>query len=413
MSQEKKNILIVGQGAVVSALAKNLTKSSHSGKIFATPGHKLKSDFFESVDIREDDVTGLLKFALENEIDLTVPVSSLALKADIVSFFAENGQNIFGACAEACKIAVNNVYAKKFLYKIHAQTSKFGVFDKMPQAQDYLKSAQFPVTIKTNEYDSIEDRLVCPTTSLAVNFLDALFSKGETGVLIEEFTYGNNFTVYYITDGYSALPVSAVRNYKFAQDGDGGFLTNGLGCFTPDYKVSDILLSRVENVVRNTLVSLEKKGTPYVGILGVDCTMTSPDKFYVNEFKPFLQDFDAAAVLNLIEDDLIEIFTACIDGIFADEWEFIKLNNLVSVSAVVLARQPNKVITGLEHIDDLKNVDFCSVISADDNKYLTQKGEAFVLTHSASTLNRAKTYLYDDLSVVDFYGIKYRKDILK
>ena len=46
-------------------------------------------------------------------------------------------------------------------------------------------------------------------------------------------------------------------------------------------------------------------------------------------------------------------------------------------------------------------------------KYLTTKGQNFIITKSASTLNRAKTYLYDDLSELNFDGIKYRKDIAK
>ena len=52
-------------------------------------------------------------------------------------------------------------------------------------------------------------------------------------------------------------------------------------------KISEVVISRVENVVRNALVSVEKKGEPYVGILGVECVLTGEDKFYVTEFKPF------------------------------------------------------------------------------------------------------------------------------
>jgi len=413
MPNEKKNILLIGQGAVVSALAKKISKSAGIGKVYAAPGNLPPSEYFTQVDIREEDLTGLLKFALENEITLTIPVTAKALKSDVVTFFVENGQNIFGSGAETCKIMLNNASCKKFLYKIHAQTSKFGVFDKLQPAADYLKSANFPVTIKCNEYNNIEDRLVCTTNALAGRFLDEMFSRGETNVLIEEYVYGSNFTVYFITDGYSALPVTAVKNYKFTEDGDGGILTGGVGCYTPDFRVSDVVISRVGNIVRNTLNSLERKGTPYLGILGVECTSTGEDKFYVNELKPFWQDFDAAAVLNIINSDLIEIFMACIDGLFSDEWTEIKLNNLSSVSAVVSSRGLNKPITGLEKIDNSDEIDFINVQKTTDDKYLTQKGLNFVLTKTAATLNHAKNGLYEDLSCINFDGIKYRKDILR
>jgi phosphoribosylamine--glycine ligase len=412
MVENKMKILIVGQGAASSALAKKLSKYDAVEKIYVAPSIILDSEKIENIDIRETNTTELLKFVLENDVDLTVPVSENALKADIVSFFLSNGQNIFGPIKGAYDIAVNKVFGKKFLYKIHAQTSKFGVFDKIQTAEDWLKGVNFPVTIKCSEYTGKDDRLVCPTITLAREFIDNLFSKGESTVLIEEYTYGHNYTVYYITDGYSAIPISSVANYKFAQDGDGGFFTNGVGCYANDYKISEVILSRMDNIVKNTLNSLEKKGTPYIGILGVDCTITDEDKFYVNEFKSFLQDYDAAAILNLVEDDLIKIFMACIDGLFADEYEEIKTNNLSSVSAVVTSRQASQTINGLDFIEDINNIDFSPIIKkTNENKYITSIGEAFVITRSASTLNRARQYLYDDLNAINFAGMKYRKDI--
>ena len=406
MENNNKNILVIGKGAVSSAFAKKLSGFENVGQVYVAPGNGVESEYYTNVDIREDDLTGLLKFVLENDIYLTIPVTTEALKSDVVSFFMENDQNVFGPTKGACNIALNKAVGKKFLYKIHAQTSKFGTFDKQNIAQDWLKSATFPVVIRTSEKCSQGDRLVCSTISLAEQFLDNLFSRGETGVLIEEFTYGHNFTVYFMTDGYSAIPFATVGNYKLMEDGDGGLLTEGVACYAPDYKISQVIISRIENVVRNTLVSLDKKGEPYVGILGVDCTLTGEDKFYVNEFKSFMQNFDARAVLNSVEENLIDVFIACIQGLFADEYEQIKTNDLHSISSVVSARQGGKSIKWFELFDEKDNIDFIQY-----NKNLTVQGENIVLTRCASTLSRAKGYLYGDLSEINFDGVKYRKDI--
>ena len=413
MEEKKKNILIVGNSATSTAFAKKLRENESVGKIFIAPTPCVENDNFKSAHIREEDLTGLLKFALENEIDLTIPTSEKALKADIVSFFQENGQNIFGPTKDASKIAYNKTYGKKFLYKIHAITSKFGTFDKLQVAEDWIKNAKFPLLIRTAEANVHGDRLVCPTISLASEFLNTLFTKGENEALTEEFTIGHNFTVYYVTDCYSAVPITTVANYKFAQDGNGGLWTNGIGCFAPDYKISETVLNRLQNIVNNTLSSLEKRGMQYLGILGLDCTLVDDDKFVVNEFKPFFQDFDIDAVLNLVSDDLIKIMFKCIEGLFADEYETIKTNDFSSVSVVVSARQLNKKIEGLDKLDTPENLSFINVKKLANGDYLTTTGANFVLTKTASTLNRARTNLYEDLAEINFDGIRYRNDICK
>lgn len=407
-----KNILIIGQTPISTALAKKLKQDTSVEKIFIAPAVGQNDNSFEYVDIREENITELLKFVIENEITLTVPVSDKALKTDIVSFFQTNGQNIFAPTKEACNIFTNNISQKKFLYKIHAQTAKFGVFDKLQTALEWLKTANYPVVIKRCEYNSLDDRLICTTPKLAREFLDVLFSQAEQNVLIEEYTFGHNFTTYYITDGYSTLPICPVANYKFSKDGNCGLLTNGMGCYTPDYKINETVQIRLNKIADNIISSLEKKGCPYVGIFGIDCSITGEDKFYVNELKPFFQDYDCSAVLNLIENNLYNLFSDCINGIFSDEYEQIQLNNLCSVSAVVTSNTNNQIINKINGPEIVENIEFYpNCKQTDKGLYMTTKGKIFVITRKSATLNRAKTYLYEDLAELDFNKIEYRKDI--
>ena len=88
----RKKILIIGNGAKEYALAKKL---SEKHDIYITPASDGLKEFAECVDIREDNVGELLEFVMENGIDLTIPISSAAIKSDIVSIFAQNNQQIF------------------------------------------------------------------------------------------------------------------------------------------------------------------------------------------------------------------------------------------------------------------------------------------------------------------------------
>ena len=103
----------------------------------------------------------------------------------------------------------------------------------------------------------------------------------------------------------------------------------------------------------------------------------------------------------------------CIEGLFADEYETIKTNDFSSVSVVVSARQLNKKIEGLDKLDTPENLSFINVKKLANGDYLTTTGANFVLTKTASTLNRARTNLYEDLAEINFDGIRYRNDICK
>lgn len=406
-----KNILLIGKGAVISALAKKLHSIPNVEKIFAAPGNGVTNDVYENIDIREDDLTGLLKFALDNNIDLTIPTSNEAFKSDIVSFFQSNGQNIFAPNKNICNTILNKIQVRKFLYKNNAKSPKFGIFNKFQTALDYLKTSSFPVLIKSQTATGLNnDKMICPTMKYASDYIETLFNNGEEDLIIEDYIYGTNFTVYYFTDGYSALPITAVANLKFATGDLEGDFTDGVGSYAPDYRISNKILKKLKPLVDNILVNFEQKGNPYMGILGIECILTGDDEFLAEDLKPFFQNHDCRTVLNILEDDIIEIIYSCINGAFSDEYEIIKTNNLHSITAIVSAQLENRLINNLDICEDIDNIDFIGIKQNGVNIY-THQGNCFAITRTSKTLTRAKEYLAQDLSVIKFDGMNYRKDI--
>ncbi len=398
-----KKILIVGN---ICSLAEKL--ASLGAEIYAAPG--MKSDMVCNVDIREDDASGLLRFAVDNEIDLTIAVSEKAINSDIASVFQANEKLIFAPAAKSADFAISKALGKRFLYKLHAPTPKFGIFEKPQLAFEYLKNANYPIVVRCDTADFSSDRRCCTTFEQAKDFTEDLFYRGEQKVIMEDYVYGHEFTLYVVTDGYLALPLAVVKNFKFSESGDGGVLTSGIGAYVPDYKIPQEVLQKIyKNIVLNTLQMFQKKGTPYVGILGVEAVLTSDDTYTVLEFKPFLQDFDCQAVLNSVDENLIELFEACANGSFADEYDEILLNDCFSASCVVSASFAGEVIPNLDFITS--NAAFTGSSRNKYFEYISVKGNCLVLTSSAKTLSRAKKNLLEDLDLIKFLGMKYRKDI--
>lgn len=410
--QEKKNILIIGSSAKEYALAQKFSSYDIVDKVYVAPGNKLIADIASCIDIREDNSKELLEFALENDIYLTIASSEKAIKADTAGLFQANQQLIFAPTASSSGFISSRSSGKKFLYKLHIPTPKFGVFEKEQLALDYVKNSPMPIIIGPDELNETSVRSACTTVKQAKTCIAELFLNNEPRVVMEDFVYGQCFTFYVITDGYHVLPVIPVRDYKFLENGDGGLLTSGSGAFAPDYKISSAVVNKLMMNIKNVLSSLEKRHTPYLGILGVECVLTGEDKFVTVGFTPFLKEHDAQLVIDLLDENLFTLFEACAVGSFADDYENIKLNTLCGVSAVLYSRISGQIVTGAELLDDNSKLNpFKNVSRNEYLEYLTSKGQTFVITRTASTLSRAKTLLYEDIDTVNFDGKKYRTDI--
>lgn len=405
---KKKKVLIVGNSAKEYALVKKF--KNYDCEIFVLSGNSAISELAECVDIREENVQEILEYVLENAIDLTIVTSEVAIKNNIAELFQTNNQLIFCPTAQSAQFTLSRSAGKRFLYKLRIPTPRFGIFDKLPLAIDYLKNAPMPQVIRADENSNSADRLVCTTFAASKTFVEDLFNKDENKVVLEDYVYGHEFTIYVVTDGYSALHLATVANYKFAEDGDGGILTSGVGAYTPDYKISsDIENSVMQNVVERVLASLQRKETPYLGVLGIDCVLTTDGNFVTLDFKPFLSDHDAEAVLNLVDENLLTLFEACAVGSFADDYEKIDVSDNSSVSCVISSRKKGEIIKGLELVEsDITH------FATTKNKYFeyeTVEGKTLVLTKTAKTLSRARKHLYEDVELISFSGKKCRNDI--
>lgn len=405
---KKKKVLIVGNSAKEYALVKKF--KNYDCDIFVLSGNSAISELAECVDIREENVQEILEYVLENAIDLTIVTSEVAIKNNIAELFQTNNQLIFCPTAQSAQFTLSRSAGKRFLYKLRIPTPRFGIFDKLTLAIDYLKNAPMPQVIRADENSNSADRLVCTTFAASKTFVEDLFNKDENKVVLEDYVYGHEFTIYVVTDGYSALHLATVANYKFAEDGDGGILTSGVGAYTPDYKISsDIENSVMQNVVERVLASLQRKETPYLGVLGIDCVLTTDGNFVTLDFKPFLSDHDAEAVLNLVDENLLTLFEACAVGSFADDYEKIDVSDNSSVSCVISSRKKGEIIKGLELVEsDITH------FATTKNKYFeyeTVEGKTLVLTKTAKTLSRARKHLYEDVELISFSGKKCRNDI--
>ena len=407
-----KKILIIGNSASTYALAKKL---SEKHEVFVAPGNDTIKEFADCVDIRETSATELLDFALENSIDMTIPISEATLKTDIVELFNKNNLSIFAPSINASKLITDKAYMKKLLYKLRIPTPKFGIFEKQNMTIDYIKNLKNPYLIKTNDKSSAT---IFTNASMSKNIVESLFVEKNQKLIIEDYIWGSPFALYVITDGYKALPLNSSIIHKYSLEGDGGQLTTGMGACVPNYKLSiDNEFFILNNVVYPIIEFLERENNPYIGILGINGLITEDGRIQIVSFDNFMQDCDTAAILANLDMDFYQLAEACTIGSFSDEVESIPTSQLSSTSIVLTCKNKdnkNNVIEGLDNLDE--NIVKTFYPTVQKNRYLeyeVQNGPALVLTSIARTSASSTKKVYQETQNINFSGIFYRKDICK
>src|SRR5512136_1542645 len=116
-------VLVIGSGGREHALVWKIAQSPLVEKVYCAPGNPGTGLLAENIDIKVDDLAGLLAFVRKEGISLTVVGPELPLSLGIVDLFEENGLRIFGARKNAALIESSKAFSKDLMKKYRIPTA--------------------------------------------------------------------------------------------------------------------------------------------------------------------------------------------------------------------------------------------------------------------------------------------------
>ena len=143
-------ILVIGSGGREHALVWKIAQSKQADKIFCAPGNGGIAQQAECVDIKAEDIAGLLEFAKKERIDFTVVGPEAPLSAGIVDEFSKSGLKIFGPEEKAARLEASKVSSKEMMAKYNVPTADFKIFDDPYQARKYIDKRGAPCVVKAD-----------------------------------------------------------------------------------------------------------------------------------------------------------------------------------------------------------------------------------------------------------------------
>lgn len=411
-------VLIIGSGGREHAIVKKLSESKRVDEIYCAPGNAGISRIANCVNIDAIDIESLKKFALENDINLTIVGPESPLVQGIVDEFEKAGLKIFGPNKKASLLEGSKYFMKKLLQKYDIPTGKFKAFSVYDDAIKYLKETNYPVVIKVsglaqgkgvyivNDYDNAKE-------AITLIMKEKKFGTSGDIIIIEEMLYGKEVSILAFTDGNTIVPMVSAMDYKKIYDDDKGLNTGGMGNVAPNPYINDRLLRDIlEKILKPLLNALKREGIIYKGILygGLILTREGPK---VLEFNVRFGDPEAQVILPLLKTDLVDI----IEAIIENHLERVNVEWYDKKAVCVVASSmgyPGKYEKGYEIVglNDIKNVlVFHSGTLKNENKYITSSGRVISVTAIENSYNAARQNAYNELMKIHFNGMYYRKDI--
>ena len=416
-------VLVVGQGGREHALLWKLKQSSLVDTVYCAPGNAGTAADGINVDIADTDFRGLIKFAQDEQIDLTVVGPEAPLCAGLVDEMEAVGLKVFGPSKAAAKLEASKVFTKRILRRANVPTARYEQFDRAEAAIASLNTLEDgPCVVKADGLCAGKGAIVCADHAEAIDAIKRILVDREFGaagkeLIIEECLVGQEASILSIVDGNTIIPLEASQDHKRALDGDLGPNTGGMGAYCPTPLITDEVMSEiVEYILIPTVHTLNTEDTPFRGILytGLMLTETGPQ---VLEFNVRFGDPETQPLLMRLKSDLAKVLLATAERRL-DQIEPLEWDERPSVCVVMASDgypgsyQKGRPITGIADADELEDVKvFHAGTKLIDGEPCSNGGRVLGITALGDNIFDAKRRAYEAVRKIRGEGAWCRKDI--
>ena len=403
-------ILVIGSGGREHAIIHQLSLSKYKPTIYAAPGNAGMNA--ERVNIKVTDKEALLKFALENKIDLTVVGPEASLATGIVDLFMENNLKIFGPKKNAAIIEGSKEFAKDLMKKYDIPTADYKTFSNYDEALAYINKKGAPIVIKYDGLAAGKGVVVAKTLDEAINALkDMMLDKtfGDASVVIEDYLEGPEFSLMAFVNGNKVFPMVIAQDHKRAYDNDLGPNTGGMGAYSPVPIISDSEVKyAIKEIMQKTADAMVKENRSFLGVL-YGGLMKTKDGIKVIEFNARFGDPETEVVLPRLNSDFVEVILDVIDGkdVTLDWDKNPRLGVVMASKGYPGNYQKGFEIKGLDKTDLV----FHMGTKKENDKYYTDGGRVLLVVGKGKTLKEAQADAYKNVKQIECENLFYRNDI--
>ncbi len=413
-------VLILGSGGREHALAWAISASPLLTKLYCAPGNAGIAEVATCVPVDITDHDAVIQFAREKAIDFVVVGPEGPLVAGIADDLSAAGFKVFGPSKAAAQLEGSKGFTKDLCREFDIPTAAYGRFTDAAAAKAYAAEQTLPVVVKADGLAAGKGVVIAETRAAVDEAIDACFngSFGAAGseVVIEEFMEGEEASFFALVDGKNILSLGAAQDHKRVFDGDEGPNTGGMGAYAPAPVMTSAMTERVmSQIIEPTVAGLEKRGTPFKGILFAGLMITDAGPQLI-EYNVRFGDPECQVLMMRLKSDLLAALLATADGVLGS-FDLRWYDD--AALAVVMAAEgypgtPKKgtEIRGLKSAAEIPGVEiFHAGTRRDGDRILADGGRVLNVAARGKTVAEARQRAYDAISRIDWPEGFCRTDI--
>ena len=181
---------VIGSGGREHAICELLKSSEKVNKIYCFPGNAGTSKIADNVNIETNNFEIFKDYILKNKIELVVVGPEKPLVDGLVDYLQKFKIKVFGPNKLASQLEGSKIFTKKICEKYNIPSAKFGVFNNINDANNFLKNSSHPIVVKADNLASGKGVYICEHAEESSKAVKEIFEGrfGKTNkVLIEEF----------------------------------------------------------------------------------------------------------------------------------------------------------------------------------------------------------------------------------
>jgi phosphoribosylamine--glycine ligase len=414
-------LLVIGGGGREHALCWALRRENPEAELYCAPGNPGTAGLARNLPIAADDLDRIADAADMHGIDLTVVGPEVPLARGLADRLRAEGRAVFGPSAAAAQLEASKAFSKEVMRAAGIPTAASRTFTELRPALEYVDRHAEPLVVKASGLAAGKGAVVCLTrgeAAAAVRSMlgDRVFGDAGATVVIEAFLEGEEISVLAVTDGRDVelLPVS--QDHKRLLEGDAGPNTGGMGAYSPVAVATPALLARARaEVLLPALEEMQRRGTPYTGVLYAGLMVDRDGTPWVVEFNCRLGDPETQVVLPLLEGGLTAAFWKVARG--EGVAPIVRRTGEASVTTVLASRgYPDRPEQGAairipEELPAGVTVFHAGTARGPDGVLRVNGGRVLNVTAVAPTFSEAQRLSREAAEAIEFEGKVFRRDI--